>query len=116
MFLTYSSLASLEIWEDVTAVQQEFLRLKRERNWSNVTYNTHRKNLLSYFQALEDADIIERNPIRKVRKCPEPHKDQPKLEMANIGPLFRELSTYRTGISHLLFHRNRLFFLLAYYT
>lgn len=97
-------------------MQEEFLRLKAERSWSNVTYNSYRKSLLSYFQALEDAGYVPANPLRRVRKCPEHPKDQPKLERSQVLPLFRELATYRTGVSYLVFYRNYLYFLLSYYT
>lgn len=116
MFLDHSDLVSLESWEDGAKVQDTFLRMKAARNWSNVTYNSYRKSLLSYFQALADADLVPRNPLRKVRKCPEAPKDQPKLDKAQLRPLFRELATYRSGVSYLLHYRNYLFFLLAYYT
>lgn len=116
MFLTHSDLVSIESWQNGAAVQDSFLRMKQNRKWSNVTYNSYRKALMSYFQALEDADIVAKNPIRKIRKCPEAPKDQPKLRKSDIEPLFRELSTYRPGVSYLLFYRNYLFFLLSYYT
>lgn len=76
------------------AVQETFLRLKIERNWSGVTYNTYRKSLISYFQVLTDAGIVLSNPLRKVRKCAEALTDQPKLDREQVKPLFDQLGRH----------------------
>lgn len=84
LFLCHSNLISLEAWKDGKSVQETFLRLKQERNWSDSTYNTYRKGMGSYFHVLSNAGLINDNPIARVEKCPDIPHDQPKFENDQI--------------------------------
>lgn len=107
---------SLESWMEGTLAQEAMLDLKRSRGWSATTYNTYRKSLLSYFQVLADGGLIRSNPVRRIRKCAEPTIDQPRLGKDQVPALFGCLAEHPKGMPYLLFRRNYLFFLLAYYT
>lgn len=72
--------------------------------------------MISYFQVLADAGIVQTNPARRVRKCAEAPCDQPKLAKEHVRPLFEELAAHPKWMQYLAFRRNRLYFLLAYYT
>lgn len=116
LFLLHSSCISLESWMNGRVIQEEFIRLKNERKWSDSTYNTHRKGMSSYLRVLSDAGFIKENPIVRIKKCPEVPWDQLKFKDNQPALFFQTINTYKTWMSYLLFHRNKLFFLLCGYT
>jgi len=91
MFLSYSELITIEDWLIPRKVQDEFLRLNKERHWSEGTYNSHRKNMSSYFNHLVRGGYIDKNPVLQVMKMPGSVKDQPSISNSDILKMFRYL-------------------------
>lgn len=63
------------------------LKAKKYFKWSNVTVNSYRKNLSTYFRWLEDMEYIESNEVAKVRKSKEEINEQYTLEQSQINLL-----------------------------
>ncbi len=83
-------------------------RLKKERSWSPVTLNSHRKGLNTYFLFLLRFGYIKENPIMKIIKMPEPSKNMPTLTDTDIKALLGQL-LYRSSASEFERLRNILF-------
>lgn len=112
-FLLYSELISIESWLEPRKVQDEFQRLKKERNWSEGTHNSYRKNISSYFNRLVGMNHIAKNPIDNVvMPLPNLVKDQLSISNINIKKLFKFLDNTPHWINYMQRFRDRLFFSL----
>lgn len=114
-FLRYTELNTIESWFDTMEVSLILSRLKKERSWSPVTLNSHRKALNTYFLFLLRFGFISENPIMKIIKMPEPMRNMPTLTEIDIKALIGQL-IYRECSSEFERLRNILFVKIAILT
>lgn len=84
LLIEHCALYSIEECNTPKVLYEALHEAKNERNWSNVTLNSYRKNLNTYFRWLEDMEYIEVNKISKVRKCKEEINEQLTLNSEQI--------------------------------
>ncbi|MDD2566030.1 MAG: site-specific integrase [Candidatus Gracilibacteria bacterium] len=110
--IRHTGLKTIESFSDIPYLFDELIKLKHNKNWSSVTYNTYRKNLNSYFLHLERMKIINDNPIKRIQKAKEADKSQP---ITNIEDIEKLLTFLKEG-GTLEDRRDYLYFRLAILT
>ncbi|MFC1656083.1 tyrosine-type recombinase/integrase [Patescibacteria group bacterium] len=84
-------ITTIEHCNNQRLLEDALFEMKKERHWSNVTYNAYLKNLNTYFMWLEKQGYITENNLKKVSRCKEElneqytlSEDQVKLVVAQI--------------------------------
>lgn len=108
------NILSLEDCNNPQILREALFKAKEANNWSNVTFNTYRKNLNTYFLWLATMGYIELNNISKIRKCKEEINEQHTLNEENVKLLLGHMQTRRQ--TRLERQRDKLFMLLLIYT
>lgn len=111
-FIKDTLLRTIESFDNPHLLTNEFHRMMSERNWSPVTFNTHRKNLNSYFLHLKRMKYIKDNPINSIQKLKEDNKAQAIINDYQIHELLNLLRN-DTSFEWL---RNLLYFEIAILT
>lgn len=113
--LRHSDLLSIESWQDTLKASKTLSNLRKDRGWSNVTLNSHRKCMNTYFLFLKRFKFIDENPIMAIIKMPEPTKNMPTLSLHDVKAILWHLM-FRSNKSPIERYRNLLFIQIAVIT
>jgi integrase/recombinase XerD len=107
-FVRQLKILTIEDCNNPDILREALFKAKEERNWSNNTLNTYRKNVNTYFLWLLDMEYIEENKIKKVRKCKEVQNEQLTLTEEQVSTVRKRIADRRQ--TRLERWRNILFF------
>lgn len=113
-FVRRVGLYSIEQCNDRKSLYNLLFASKEQFRWSNVTLNTYRKNLGTYFRWLFQMKYIDVNEVAEVRKVLDEMKEQPTLSHEEVNILRLQLQSRRQKRFERL--RNTLFIELMIFT
>lgn len=113
--LRHTDLLTIECWQNTLQASLALSTIKKERGWSNVTMNSHRKTLNTYFLFLKRFQFIEENPIMAIPTSSETSKNMPTLSVHDVRAIQGHLM-YRSNKSAIERYRNLLFVQIAILT
>lgn len=100
----------MESWLDKDAIFKAY-ELKKTKRWSNVTFNTYRKNVSMYFNHFIEEGVLVVNPMIKIKKAKEELKNYDTPSDEDFVQIIKYLRT-RKNTNLMEKKRNLLFFYL----
>lgn len=102
-----SGIETIEDCNSPIILRSKLITLMKDRDWTEVTYNTHLKSIKAYFNWLYDYEYVEVNNIGKIRKAKEKNKEQRTLTQSQVDALVNYVSRHnfpsRLGYSRNVF-------------